>query len=215
MCGFGTENLFTVPSGNQGWNPMPSFSDATCVPDWFCGAITDSPDVMNVSGSVSTTYGGRVEVKVFFGLFGDYSFSYHYTSGRSGLEMGMYDMDGDGLPDRVLRTGGESNAAIQIQRNQFGGANLLKIVHRPIGGYISLSYKKQSTPSEEDPHARWLLTSYVLEHESQFPQAFRTTGLSEMFDYEDPFYDRIEREFYGFKLVSSTRVGDGRVLKTE
>src|SRR5437667_2856009 len=36
-----------------------------------------------------------------------------------------------------------------------------------------------------------------------------------MFDYEDPFYDRIEREFYGFKLVSSTRVGDGRVVKTE
>jgi hypothetical protein len=154
-CGFGTEEPLTVPVGNQAWNPMPDFSSARNIPDWFGTAITESPDTMDVSGSVTTTYGGKVRVRVFFGIFGDYSFSYHYTGGRSSMQLGFYDMDGDGLPDRVLRTGEEARAAVQMQRNRLGKANLLKTVHRPLGGRIALSYlnvarKMYSIPC--DPH---------------------------------------------------------------
>src|SRR5690606_14479389 len=148
------------------------------------------PDTPSVSGSDTRTYAGEVSATVFF-VKG--TVSYKQMNGHSFVEAGLIDVDGDGLPDRVLRTGQEDNAGIQVQLNQFDGANLLKTVHRPLGGRIVLDYE-QNTPSEDDPNARWLLTSFVLEHEDSFPAEHQTASLSQTFEYEGPYYDRFERE---------------------
>ncbi|MBI3659125.1 hypothetical protein HY230_01470 [Candidatus Acetothermia bacterium] len=188
-------------------------------------------DAVELSGSVSTTYQAKVKGSYAGVVVG---VGYDYRFGHNLVQMGLYDIDGDGLPDRVLRTGAEpedvAKAPIQVQRNQFGGANLLRTVHRPLGGRIDLEYRR-SFPSEDDPEARWLLTGFELSHDDDsvppYPVAFRTRELKESFEYfstkngtrfESGYFDRFEREFYGFQFVRSKR-GDpsnpDRVIETE
>lgn len=179
------------------------------VASWVNQAIKDSTDGLDLSGMETTAYEGEAEAVIFFVSV---SHSYKYVEGYSFAESSLYDVNGDDLPDRVLRSGKESGADVQVQENQFGGANLLQVIHRPLGGRIVLNYTR-NIPTDDDPNTRWLLTSYVLDHEDTFSSTHKTTALTEAFEYQDSYYDRYEREFLGFRLVRSTR-GDGRVEET-
>jgi len=174
--------------------------------NWIMDAIHETADVLLISGGDTDTYSGTAFATIFFVKI---STSYHHTGGYSFQQMALRDVTGDGLPDRVLRSGSEQDGSIQVQENILGGANLLKSIHRPLGGKIVLNYDR-TIPSEDDPNARWVLNDYILDHEDSYPASSRTASLSETFEYEEPFYDRYEREFYGFKNVRTIQ-GDGGV----
>jgi YD repeat-containing protein len=169
-----------------------------------------TPRRVNKSVSRNVSYSGQIEATVW-GV--DATTSYAYSNGSNASEIGLYDANGDGLPDRVLRSGDENPTGLQVQANLFGGANLLKTVNRPLGGTIELQYQK-NTPSEDDPHTRWLLTSTVVRNRDGYPAEFSTTPISMNFSYASPYYDRLEREFYGFESVRSIRP-DGRLIETK
>jgi RHS repeat-associated protein len=209
--GFGAVESY---SGMPAWAIAPIVPEADTGPfgfalDWINQARTQDPDALSVSGSAGATWSGSVEATVFFVKA---SMGYSHSDGHRLVEMQLSDVNGDGLPDRVLRAGAEGQAAVQVQENRFDGANLLSAVHRPLGGRIDLAYE-QSTPTQADPNARWMLASAVLRNDDAFPAADRTQALSVTFEYESPFYDRFERQFLGFETVRTLRA-DGRVEET-
>jgi len=174
--------------------------------NWIMDVINETADVLLISGGDTDTYSGTAFATIFFVKI---STSYHHTGGYSFQQLALRDVTGDGLPDRVLRSGGEQNGSIQVQENILGGTNLLKTIHRPLGGKIVLNYNC-TVPTEDDPNARWVLSEYILDHEDSYPLDSRTMSISDTFEYEESFYDRYEREFYGFKNVKTIR-GDGGV----
>ncbi len=177
---------------------------------WIQSVVNTPPDVLVASGSKIENWTGSASVTLFGARVGA---DYQYNSGGSHVQLTMMDVDGDGLPDRVLRTGNEAGrSAIQVQRNLLGGANLLKTVHRPLGGKISLSYERR-LPTEDDPNSRWLLKTSTLTHDDFVPASQQTQEISKTFEYEDSYRDRYEKEGFGFKTVKTTRA-DGQVKET-
>jgi len=114
----------------------------------------------------------------------------------SGFELGLMDIDGDGLPDQVLKT--SDNAPVWARLNQLGKANLLKRVVRPLGGSIDLAYGQRMGNTVDMPQSRWVLTQ-VLAHDG----LGSGTGhdLETDWTYQSGRYDRVEREFLGFEKV--------------
>ena len=212
----------------QGFNPTPI---KIAVPDWTIDPIIgnrgflptslgvnlvndlvgESADVLQLNGSETTTYSGELEARVL--IFGG-SISYGWSEGSSFSEMGFYDIDGDGLPDRVLRIGNEpGNIVMQTQENRLGNVNLLTKVDRPFGGQIVLEYEP-NIPTELDPSTRWVLNNFVLQEDPTLSNPYSISPpIQYEFEYEEPFYDRYERKFYGFKTVRTIRAADEQVTE--
>ena len=129
----------------------------------------------------------------------------------NGVSVSMLDMDGDGLADRVLRIPGR-NGAVYVQRNLLGKVGLLKKIKLPQGGSYELKYKREGN-TVELPHCKYVLSEVTarsgLKTKTGNEQAYTT-----YYTYEDGYYNRIEKEFYGFKTVRSKNA-IGTVTETE
>jgi RHS repeat-associated protein len=167
---------------------------------WVQDAFDEPQDTLMISGSDVENISGRVKAKIFFVTI---SAAYYHKTGHSFTQLGFYDVDGDGLPDRVLRPGNGKDDKILVQRNRLGKANLLKAVNRPLGGRLELEYLRQS-PSVEDPNSRWLYDKFELS-QSGLPSTVRVTPIHRDFDYDSPYFDRYERDFFGHQKVTTRR----------
>ena len=127
--------------------------------------LAGSLDSLIEGSSKSETWSGSANVTVFFV---NVSASYAHSKSDRAQQLLLQDVDGDGLPDRILRSEEEDDGAIQVQRNLMGGGNLLKTIHRPLGGRIELKYERH-TPSEADPNTRWLVTNVVISNDDSNP----------------------------------------------
>ncbi|UTC61768.1 hypothetical protein E4O05_09520 [Treponema sp. OMZ 787] len=129
----------------------------------------------------------------------------------SGVNVSMLDMDGDGLADRVLRIPG-SNGAVYVQRNLLGKVGLLKKIKLPQGGSYELKYERVGN-TVELPQSKYVLSEVTaksgLKSKTGNSQEYRT-----YYTYEDGYYNRAEKEFYGFKTVKSKNT-IGTVTETE
>ncbi|MGH7381342.1 MAG: RHS repeat domain-containing protein [Candidatus Methylomirabilales bacterium] len=178
-----------------------------------------SADPLSLSGSDVEGWSGSGSVTVFFVTV---SGSYAHNTGRSTTALALRDIDGDGIPDRLLRTGGEPGGALQVSRGLFGRANLLWKIERPFGGVMELDFAK-SVPSEEAPRARWNLSKVSVRQLEGFPEGAQSPPMETTIDYEDPsdhanfnaYYDRYERESFGYRTVRVVRLADGRVIDRE
>ncbi|HEU5289378.1 MAG TPA: RHS repeat-associated core domain-containing protein [Cyclobacteriaceae bacterium] len=104
------------------------------------------------------------------------------------------DMDGDGYPDFVTSTNDDN---LTVFRSTIGRTNMLKSVNRPLGAAFSMNYEQLGN-TYEMPNNVWALTSVKVF------DGFRGDGADSLmttFSYEDGFFNRHEREFYGFKKV--------------
>lgn len=129
--------------------------------------------------------------------------SVQLSGAQGGGEISFEDFDGDGLADRVLKG---RDSTVYVKPNQAQKANLLVGIDRPLGGTVALEYKRQGNRVDRsDPNHKidmqsnqWALAATVLadgrSHE------YRT----EYEYFNDAFYDRAERESYGYAHVRTT-----------
>ncbi|WP_437678724.1 SpvB/TcaC N-terminal domain-containing protein [Sorangium sp. So ce131] len=136
-------------------------------------------------------------------------------------ELGWQDLDGDGAVDHVLKLSDgalrPSDAALRARLNLTGKTNRLARVVRPLGGSIQLDYAREgnkvayaSTPDElsvDMPSSKWVLSRVAVD------DGMGTPAYTQTFDYhQSGFYDRAEREDYGFAQVTTTREDDSKVV---
>ncbi len=116
----------------------------------------------------------------------------------SGYQLTLMDIDGDGLPDHVLKTDGAngSSAAVYARLNQNGGANLLTHVDEPLGGSFDLSYARAGN-TVAMPESRYVLVGVQL-HDGLEQGAGHDLATS--IAYDGGFHDRAERGVLRLRL---------------
>jgi RHS repeat-associated protein len=108
------------------------------------------------------------------------------------------DVDGDGFPDYIRSS---DDGLLEVKRSTIARTNMLKTVERPLGAAFTLDYKKYGN-TYDHPSSLWALSSVSVfdGHTGDGVDSLFTS-----FEYEDGYYDRHEREFYGFqKVISNT-----------
>ena len=109
------------------------------------------------------------------------------------------DLDGDGFPD-VLQS--KKDNQLKVKRSTIGRTNLLKGVKRPMGAEFAVDYKRIGNTYEQ-PIDLWALAKVEMN------DGVAGDGADIMvssFEYEEGFYDRHERGFYGFAKVKSNQL---------
>lgn len=125
----------------------------------------------------------------------------------------MMDMNGDGLPDRVLAdytsvTGGTGTNHIWVQLNAGPFPDLLQTVTNGIGGITTVTYKPSTAwDNRQDPADAdsgkllpFPIQTVATVTENDGVNATRTNT----YFYEGGFYDGSRREFAGFAKVTAT-----------
>lgn len=111
-------------------------------------------------------------------------------------KINISDIDGDGYPD--ILTSKKDNE-LTVKRSTIARTNLLKEVKRPMGASFTMDYARIGNTYDQ-PSDVWALTKVGLK------DGFTGDGPDTMistFEYENGYYDRHERDFYGFKTVKS------------
>ena len=192
---------------NQG-SYHPFFRDGLSVTPLNIGLLKGANSIgmtsaVSFSGNISTGMTANISIPV-----GSVAINIPFNGGAgvnaagniNGVSVSMLDMDGDGLADRVLRIPGR-NGAVYVQRNLLGKVGLLKKIKLPQGGSYELKYKREGN-TVELPQCKYVLSEVTarsgLKTKTGNEQAYTT-----YYTYEDGYYNRIEKEFYGFKTVRS------------
>ncbi|SHL42830.1 SpvB/TcaC N-terminal domain-containing protein [Flavobacterium chilense] len=130
-----------------------------------------------------------------------------WSTSRS--EATFMDIDGDGNTDYVISTD-ENN--LKVRLSNIKRTNKLKSVTNGAGNSYVVDYALVK-PSYENPSAKWVLQSVDLFDGHAGDGIDRTIA---KFTYEDGFYDRREREFYGFGKVIQQQIdaADNSVFTT-
>lgn len=122
--------------------------------------------------------------------------------GMQRQEATIVDIDGDGSPDHLFS---DSSSKVEVAKNKRGVTNLLRKVRRPMGATVELGYERSGNTFEQ-PQSRWVLSRVVTfdgladDYRASHPGAdFQL----KTFGYAGGFYDRFEREFYGYATVTS------------
>ena len=210
---FATEQLIPVAAWPPGIGEPPGgLSGVGLGPADALGFTIGSGSHWN--GSVSVPLGSS-------GLVTNIS---HSSSGSDMWEsLGFEDIDGDGKVDHVIKTDG--NATVFARLNQTGKTNLLRRVIGPIGGTIDLDYQRIGNIAKPDtrqdmPGNQWALASITV---SDGRDPLGLVGVyTDTISYDavgqpgvsSAFYDRVERESYGYAHLvithgEPTGVGQG------
>ena len=140
----------------------------------------------------------------------------------SGFELGLVDVDGDGLVDHVLKAesaDGGHNDQVWVRLNLQGKANLLTHVdqrlHGRIHGSIDLDYDRSGNTYDQ-PENRWVLSKVVV-HDGRGGRGLDgiVTGhdLATSYSYDGGRQDRSEREFLGFASVTRTNPDNSTIFQ--
>jgi RHS repeat-associated protein len=210
------EDFFRVKLNHgDGWDPeqlwpVPSWS--TSLGDGFVipGALT-CLDALSFSGTIAANaslgFADCIQLVPPVPVVGlQLEISGQVDGSDSGDQLFFQDLDGDGLPDHVLKKRGDPN--VYVKRNLATQSNLLIGVARPLGASFTLSYRRQGNfvgPSPDGTHridmpdTQWVLAGTTLNDG-------RGNSYTSAYEYfNDAFYDRSERERYGYARVRTTR----------
>jgi RHS repeat-associated protein len=138
-----------------------------------------------------------------------------FTSGQGGWsQMDFEDIDGDGHPDHVLKLKGDDRVYAKL--STIGNANMLEKITGPLGETTELTYSRagnyvDTEKSVDMPTNHWVLSqvktgdgrgNFYTDHISYGVYNPTVTGIGVI---PSGFYDRKEREDYGFGHVEITR----------
>ncbi|MCL2791682.1 MAG: hypothetical protein FWD87_01195 [Spirochaetaceae bacterium] len=129
-----------------------------------------------------------------------------------GVTVEMMDIDGDGLVDRIIRISGSNR--IYVQRNITGKVGLLNKITLPQGGEYRLYYERKGNTIHM-PRSMYVLSKVVMHDGCGLDGRVRLNHSSfheyaVKYEYFDPYYDRGEKEFYGFGKVMAIFPDDQR-----
>ncbi|MEG2070501.1 MAG: toxin TcdB middle/N-terminal domain-containing protein, partial [Bacteroidales bacterium] len=154
--------------------------------------------VSNLSGTVSGGFSlGMFPIKFVINPQGG--------GGRSmsKVESQLLDMNADGFPDYV--TSGEIDK-LRVRYNQLGKVNRLKSVTNCVEGKMTLDYAL-SQNSMECPQRTWTMSSLTVF------DGHIGDGVDEqrfVFSYDSAYYERFERESFGFKKVITKQLDENQ-----
>ncbi len=114
------------------------------------------------------------------------------TMGR--VETSIIDVDGDGYPDHLFT---DQDHEMQVARNLHNRTNILKHISRPLGGTVDIEYVRSGNTYDQ-PQSRWVM-SRVKVFDGFVGDGVDTQVMT--YEYEDGFFHRQEREFYGYRTV--------------
>jgi RHS repeat-associated protein len=122
----------------------------------------------------------------------------NFSTSMGRPEVAFRDMDGDGYVDHVFS---DKDSELSVAGNFIGRTNLLKRISRPLGATIELEYTRDGNTYEQ-PHSKWTLTRTTVfdGHSGDGVDKLLTT-----YAYENGYYDRNERDFYGYAKVIETQ----------
>ncbi len=106
----------------------------------------------------------------------------------------LSDINGDGYPDFLTS---DNDGHLTVARSTIGRTNMLHSVIRPMGADFSVTYKREGN-TYEMPNSVWTLDSV------RVYDGFAGDGADTLlttYAFEDGFFERNEREFYGFHTV--------------
>ena len=109
-------------------------------------------------------------------------------------EFSIQDIDGDGYPEYLQST---DDAQLSVSFDTIERTNLLRQVNRPLGSTITMAYERSGNTTDQ-PQNKWVMVRV------EVFDGFTGDGddlLATNFTYEDGFWDREEREFYGYARV--------------
>ncbi|WP_438032864.1 SpvB/TcaC N-terminal domain-containing protein [Sorangium sp. So ce204] len=213
---FGPEERWSAPavSGGLPWG--------VALEKEFTKEINGSNDALSFSETTAFNAGYGVPIKIptpYVCIVLEIAAQLGLSDGRS--ELGWEDVDGDGTADHVLKLSEgmlrESDPALRARLNLTGKTNRLSRVVRPLGGSIRLDYAREgnkvayaSSPDElsvDMPGSKWVLSRVEVDDGMGTPAYVHT------FDYhQSGFYDRAEREDYGFAQVTATREDGSQIV---
>ena len=125
----------------------------------------------------------------------------------NGASVKMMDLDGDWLADHVLRIPGFGT---YWKRNISGRYGQLTGINLPQGGNVRLEYAEQyGTP--RNPNFKYVLSKVTMNdgcNEKLPATGHGKHSITTSYKYEDGYYDRQRKEFYGFRTVR-TAFADG------
>lgn len=134
----------------------------------------------------------------------DISTSVSISGGSGGSSLELQDINGDGLPDHVLKL--KDDDAMYVRLNNVGQTNLLKKVKRPLGGSFTIDYKREGN-TVDMPQSQWVMKQVVLA--DGMGNTYRTD-----YAYSGGYHDRYERDFYGFRTVTETQAPNTAIQRT-
>jgi RHS repeat-associated protein len=122
-------------------------------------------------------------------------------------EVRMKDINGDGYPDQIYK---DADGIITANFNRTGRTNLLKKVNRPLGGSFEIAYNRNGNTTDM-PFSKWVMAKVTV-NDGMNDTEGGVHNYINTYKYEDGFYDRIEREFYGYRSLIH-KSGQGKDTK--
>lgn len=116
----------------------------------------------------------------------------------SDIKKSFRDFDGDGHIDYIEKSG----INLTVYPSTIGRTNMLKSVVNPLGGKFTIDYAAQ-VPTYLNPHPKWAMTQ-VLVQDNIDKQNDGEDYTVTRYNYQKGYYDRREREFYGYSDIIQT-----------
>ena len=116
----------------------------------------------------------------------------------------MADLDGDGRPDHVLKT----SDGIWWKRNLTGKQGLLNKITLPQGGSVQIGYAEKYG-TRDNPNFKYVMSSVTMNDGADGAGTLPKVDQGEhsvttFYEYDGGYYDRNEKDFFGFRTVRTT-----------
>lgn len=110
-------------------------------------------------------------------------------------ERNFKEMNGDGYVDYVRYENGQ----LKVYYSKIGRTNMLKTVENPLKGSFTMDYAA-NLKTYNDPNSRWVLKKVTVNDGYDKVNDGADVSVTG-FIYQNGYYDRRERQFYGFETV--------------
>lgn len=164
------------------------------------------PDVLGATGSDhSNSTSGSVGIPIIPGIW-NLNLGGGTSHNVDTYDLSLIDVDGDGAADHVLRKRqGATQGFVWVKHNEVTGrANLMRAIKRPLGGTVTLDYERVGN-TVAMPHSKQVLSRVEVDDGIDLGADFASPNVITSFAYEDGFFNRNEKEFFGFHTVTTTR----------
>lgn len=123
----------------------------------------------------------------------------HYDRSVSNQQIELVDVNGDGLPDSVSST---ADSGMSVRENLTGRTNLLKDVHNPLGGAITIGYQRAGNTTTQ-PMSKWVMSRVDVD------DGRPGDGVNDQattYTYDGDVYNYLERADLGSSTVTEKQI---------